>query len=84
MLIVQTTRSAMYSILLVVALCLIQLFSVASEGISHSSHLMLAAAEKGDTKTVIDYITITGVPMNVKNNYGVRYSKKNLFFWPIL
>jgi len=55
---------------------LVQLFSVASEGISHSSHLMLAAAEKGDTKTVIDYITVTGVPMNVKNNYGVRYVEK--------
>lgn len=45
---------------------------VTSEGISHSSHLMLKAAEKGDTKTVIDYITKTGVPLNVKNNYGVR------------
>jgi hypothetical protein len=34
---------------------------------------MLVAAENGDTKTVIDYITVTGVPMNVKNNFGVRY-----------
>jgi amino acid permease len=48
------------------------LVAVGSEGISHSSHLMLKAAEKGDTPTVIDYIRKTGVPMNVKNNYGVR------------
>jgi hypothetical protein len=46
--------------------------AVLSEGISHSSHLMLKAAENGDTNTVIDYITRTGVPINVKNNYGVR------------
>lgn len=60
-------------ILFIMVLCLISFRSAVSEGISHSSHLMLAAAEKGDTKTVIDYITITGVPMNVKNNYGVRF-----------
>lgn len=45
---------------------------VVPEGISHSSHLMLVAAEKGETQKVIDYITKTGVPINVKNNYGVR------------
>jgi amino acid permease len=46
--------------------------AVISEGISHSSHMMLKAAENGDTNTVIDYIKRTGVPINVKNNYGVR------------
>eukprot|EP00428_Durinskia_dybowskii_P065195 CAMPEP_0170373308 /NCGR_PEP_ID=MMETSP0117_2-20130122/10003_1 /TAXON_ID=400756 /ORGANISM="Durinskia baltica, Strain CSIRO CS-38" /LENGTH=280 /DNA_ID=CAMNT_0010628197 /DNA_START=100 /DNA_END=942 /DNA_ORIENTATION=+ len=44
---------------------------VTSEGISHASHQMLKAAENGDTETVINYITKTGVPLTVKNNYGV-------------
>ena len=48
------------------------LVEVLSEGISHSSHMMLKAAEKGDLETVINYVTKTGVPINVKNNYGVR------------
>ncbi len=63
----------LHRILVAVYVCLLQLLCVSSEGISHASHLMLIAAEKGDTKTVIDYITVTGVPINVKNNYGVRY-----------
>ena len=46
---------------------------VTSEGISHASHQMLKAAENGDTETVINYITKTGVPLTVKNNYGVRF-----------
>lgn len=57
---------------------------VAPEGISHSSHLMLLAAEKGETQKVIDYITKTGVPINVKNNYGVRLVGSSLFCFYIL
>lgn len=52
--------------IVVICVCVLQLLGVASEGISHSSHLMLIAAEKGDTKTVVDYISVTGVPINVK------------------
>jgi len=44
---------------------------VAGEGISHASHNMLIAAQNGETEKVIDYITINGVPMTTKNNYGV-------------
>lgn len=60
------------SVVLFLLFCCVQLLSINSEGISHSSHLMLLAAENGETKTVIDYVTVTGVPINVKNNYGVR------------
>eukprot|EP00601_Ochromonadales_sp_CCMP2298_P019614 CAMPEP_0173314196 /NCGR_PEP_ID=MMETSP1143-20121109/25191_1 /TAXON_ID=483371 /ORGANISM="non described non described, Strain CCMP2298" /LENGTH=341 /DNA_ID=CAMNT_0014256751 /DNA_START=114 /DNA_END=1136 /DNA_ORIENTATION=- len=41
------------------------------EGISHASHNMLIAAERGETQRVIDYLTINGVPLNTKNNFGV-------------
>lgn len=62
----------LYRLILFVSVSFLQLLCATAEGISHSSHLMLIAAEKGDTKTVVDYITVTGVPINVKNNYGVR------------
>jgi hypothetical protein len=58
--------------LLLVALLLYCSFGRAAEGISHASHNMLIAAERGETERVIDYLTKTGVPMNTKNNYGVR------------
>lgn len=41
------------------------------EGISHFAHLMLKAAENGDSKSVIEYITEKGVFITTKNNYGV-------------
>lgn len=57
-----------------VALLVVTMIGLAvSQGISHASHLMLKAAEQGDKKTVVDYITKTGVPLSVKNNFGVRY-----------
>ena len=67
----------MLSLFYLVLVCACIILRVAPEGISHSSHLMLLAAEKGETKKVIDYITITGVPINVKNNYGVRLVRSN-------
>ena len=41
-------------------------------GASHAAYLMLKAAEEGDTATVLDLITESGVVINTKNNYGVR------------
>jgi hypothetical protein len=63
------------SLLLVVCFLLFGALCIAAgrvEGISHASHNMLIAAERGETQRVIDYLTINGVPLNTKNNFGVR------------
>jgi hypothetical protein len=62
----------MISALLTFFVFLIVLQLLRGEGISHASHLMLKAAEDGDTEKVIDYVKNVGVPINVKNNFGVR------------